>query len=39
MHYLRQLVAGFAAWRSGFDPKSGHVGFVVHKVGLEQVFS
>jgi hypothetical protein len=37
--YLRRLVAGFPAWRSGFEPGSGHVGFVVDKVALGQVFS
>jgi hypothetical protein len=35
---LRQLVFGFPPWRPGFEPKSGHVGFVVDKVALGQVF-
>jgi hypothetical protein len=30
----RQAVAGF-----GFDPRSGHVGFVVDKAALMKVFS
>jgi hypothetical protein len=34
-----QLVAGFPPRRPGFDPGSGHVGFVVDKVALGQVFS
>jgi hypothetical protein len=36
---LRRLVAGFPPWRPGFEPRSGHVGFVVGKVALGQVFS
>jgi hypothetical protein len=36
---LRRLVAGFPPWRFGFEPESGHVGFVVDKVALRQVFS
>jgi hypothetical protein len=36
---LRRLVAGFPPWRPGFDHRSGHVGFVVDKVALRQVFS
>jgi hypothetical protein len=32
--YLRRLVAGFLARRSRFEPRSGRVGFVVHKVAL-----
>jgi hypothetical protein len=39
MPQLRQLVAGFSPWRPGFKPGSGHVGFVVDKVALGQVFS
>jgi hypothetical protein len=35
---LRRLVAGFPPRRSGFDPKSKHVGFVAGKVALGQVF-
>jgi hypothetical protein len=31
--------AGFPWWRPGFEPRSGHVGFVVDKTPLEQVFS
>jgi hypothetical protein len=34
-----RLVAGFPPWRPGFDPSSGHVGLVVDKVALGQVFS
>jgi hypothetical protein len=34
-----RLVAGFPPRRPGFDPGSGHVGFVVNKVALGQVFS
>jgi hypothetical protein len=37
--YLRRLVAGFPLRRPGFDPRSGHVGFVLYKVALWQVFS
>jgi hypothetical protein len=36
---LRRLVTGFAQRRPGFEPGLGHVGFVVDKVALEQVFS
>jgi hypothetical protein len=36
---LRRLVAGFSPRRPVFDPRSGHVGFVVDKVALGQVFS
>jgi hypothetical protein len=32
-------VAGFPPRRTGFEPRSGHVGFVVDKVALGQVFS
>ncbi|PNF22942.1 hypothetical protein B7P43_G11682 [Cryptotermes secundus] len=32
-----RLVAGFPQRWSGFEPRSGHVGFVVDKVTLEQV--
>jgi hypothetical protein len=35
----RRLVAGFPPRRPGFEPGSGHVGFVVDKVALEEVFS
>jgi hypothetical protein len=31
--------AGFPPRRTGFEPGSGHVGFVVDKVALGQVFS
>jgi hypothetical protein len=34
---LRWLFAGFQLWWPGFDPRSGHVGFVVNKVTLGQV--
>jgi hypothetical protein len=37
--YLRRLVAGFPLRRPGFELESGHVGFVVDKVALRQVFS
>jgi hypothetical protein len=37
--YLRPLVANFPPRRPGFEPRSGHVGFVVDKVALGQVFS
>jgi hypothetical protein len=37
--YLRPLVAGFPPRRLGFEPRSLHVGFVMEKVTLEQVFS
>jgi hypothetical protein len=33
------LVAGFPPRRPGFEPGPGHVGFVVDKVALGQVFS
>jgi hypothetical protein len=36
--WLRRLVAGIPPRRPGFDPGSVHVGFVVDKVALEQVF-
>jgi hypothetical protein len=32
-------MAGFTLRRPGFEPRSSHVGFVVDKVALEQVFS
>jgi hypothetical protein len=35
----RRLVPGFLMLRTGFDPRSGHVGFVVDKVALGQGFS
>jgi hypothetical protein len=35
---FRRLVAGLSPRRPGFDPSSVHVGFVVGKVALEQVF-
>jgi hypothetical protein len=34
-----QLAAGFPLRLPGFDPRSGHVGFVVDKVALGQVSS
>jgi hypothetical protein len=37
--YLRRLVACFPPRRPGFYPKSDHVGFMVDKVTLTQVFS
>jgi hypothetical protein len=36
--WLRRLVAGLSPQRPGFDPGSVHVGFVVEKVALGQVF-
>jgi hypothetical protein len=36
--WLRRLVAGIRPRRPGFDPGSVHVGFVVDKVALGQVF-
>jgi hypothetical protein len=36
---LIRLVAGFPLRRPWFEPGSGHVGFVVNKVTLGQVFS
>jgi hypothetical protein len=33
------LVAGFTPLRPGFEPVSGHVGFMVKKVALGQIFS
>jgi hypothetical protein len=39
MPYLRELVADFSARQPSLDPRSGHMGFVVDKVSLEQVFS
>jgi hypothetical protein len=37
--WLRRLVAGLSPRRPGFDPGSLHVGFMVDKVALGQVFS
>jgi hypothetical protein len=36
--WLRRLVAGLPPRRPGFDPGSVHVGIVVDKVALGQVF-
>jgi hypothetical protein len=36
--WLRRLVAGIPLRRPGFDPGSVHVGFVVDKIALRQVF-
>jgi hypothetical protein len=36
---LKRLVAGFPPRLPGFKPGSSHVGFVVDKVALGQVFS
>jgi Zn-dependent M28 family amino/carboxypeptidase len=33
------LIAGYPPWQPSFKPGSGHVGFVVVKVTLGQVFS
>jgi hypothetical protein len=38
MPWLRRLVAGVSPRRAGFDPKPVHVGFVVDKVAVEQIF-
>jgi hypothetical protein len=37
--WLRRLVAGFLPRRPGFKPGYSHVGFVVDKVALRQIFS
>jgi hypothetical protein len=37
--YLKRFVVCFPPQRPGFVPRSGHVGFVVDKVALGQVFS
>jgi acyl-CoA thioesterase len=38
-HVMAQVfVAGLSPWRPGFVPRSIHVGFVVDKVALGQVF-
>jgi hypothetical protein len=37
--YLKRLVAGFPPRRPVFKPGSSHVGYVVEKVALGQVFS
>jgi hypothetical protein len=39
MPWLRRLVAGFPPRRPGFETGSFHVGFVVDKMVLGQVFS
>jgi hypothetical protein len=39
MPFLGQLVAGFALWQPWFDPRSGHMAFMVDEVALGQVFS
>jgi hypothetical protein len=36
---LKRLVAGFPSRGPGFAPECGHVGFVVDKLALGQVFS
>jgi hypothetical protein len=38
MPLLRRLVTSFALRQPGFNPRSGHVGFVVDIVALGQVF-
>jgi hypothetical protein len=35
----RAVAQAVSRWRPGFEPGSGHVGFVVDKVALGQVFS
>jgi hypothetical protein len=37
--WLRRLITGLSPWRSGYTPGSVHVGFVVDRVSLGQVFS
>jgi hypothetical protein len=37
--WLRRLVGGFPQRRPGFEPRSGHVEFVVDKVAPRQIFS
>jgi hypothetical protein len=37
--YYAWIVAGFPPRRPEFDPRSGHVGFVVNKVALGHVYS
>jgi hypothetical protein len=36
--WIRRLVAGLSPWSAGFQPGSVHVGFVVGKLALRQVF-
>jgi hypothetical protein len=36
---MERLVSGFPPRRPEFEPQFGHVGFVVDKVALRQVFS
>jgi hypothetical protein len=36
---LRKVVFNFSPRRPGIEPRSGHVGFVVDKVALGQIFS
>jgi hypothetical protein len=36
--WLKRLSAGLSPWRPGFAPESVHLGFVVDKVELAQVF-
>jgi len=36
---LRRLVADLSPRRHSFDPRSVHVGFVVHRSVLEHIFS
>jgi hypothetical protein len=37
--WLRRLVSGLSPRRTGFDPRSVHVGFVMDEVALGQVFT
>jgi hypothetical protein len=39
MPELMWLITGFPLWWLAFEPRSGHVGFVVDNVALRQVFS
>jgi hypothetical protein len=32
-------VSGFSTWQPGLEPRSDHMGFVVNKVAIRQVFS
>jgi hypothetical protein len=38
MMWLRQLVTGFSPWRLRFDSREAHLGFVLDKVQIGQVF-
>jgi hypothetical protein len=36
--WFRQLVTAFSQWRTDFNPRPVHVGFVVKKVAVGQTF-